>query len=158
MPSYLTRSMWGEGIPFLLLGMELRIQHDKGLDLSKQKLFIFLIVGIVLGIIERAWLVNSDLNGTRDSYILTPILAVIVFELFLKMTEISSRNILVTIGMRYSLVIYMIHPAFVRVEKKILPMNTAWQYVGVMLVFGAATLVAILWDKASRWIAKGKKQ
>ena len=36
---------------------------------------------------------------------------------------------------------------FVRVEKKFLPMNTPWQFLGVVVIFLLALLVAIAWTK-----------
>lgn len=145
-PSYITRNAWTVGIPYLLLGDEIRIAYEKGKLPAPAWMGVVLGIACLLSVAERFILIQSGMAGTRDMYIMTTVFAVIIVTLFLKIDGIGKDNILVKIGMKYSLVIYIIHPAFVRVEKKFLPMDTGWQYLGVIAVFVSALIGAVVWD------------
>lgn len=154
MPSYITRNAWTVGIPYLLLGNELREVFDKGKLPSCGRMGVFLGVACLLLVAERFALVQSGRVGTRDMYIMTTVLALTIVALFLKLDGIGKDSFLAKIGVRYSLVIYIVHPAFVRVEKKFLPMDTGWQYVGVIAVFVAALIVAVVWGNIRNYLRK----
>lgn len=146
MPSYITRNSWTVAIPYLLLGDELRIAYDKGKLPDFAQMGVVFGIACMLSVAERFILIQSGMAGTRDMYIMTTVIAVVIVALFLKIDGIGKDNILVGIGMKYSLVIYIIHPAFVRIEKKFLPMATGWQYVGVIAVFVSALIGAVVWN------------
>lgn len=126
MPSYIIRNAWTVGIPYLLLGDELKIAYEKGKLPTPSRMGVIFGIACMLSVAERFILIQSGKAGTRDMYIMTTVIAVVIVILFLKIDGVGKDNILVGIGMKYSPVIYVIHPAFVRVEKKFLPMTTGW--------------------------------
>ena len=147
---YITRNVWAEGLPFLLLGDAVRDWYEERRLPTNRTIWVVFSGACLLSILEMNLLIDSGVTGGRDSYIMTPFVAVLLFVGFLQMKEIGKKNLLVTIGMKYSLLIYIVHPLFVRVEKKLLPMNTLWQFVGVVVVFLLALLVAIAWTRLKK--------
>lgn len=147
---YITRNVWAEGLPFLLLGDAVRDWYEEKRLPANSTVLVAFSGACLLSILEMNLLIASGVTGGRDSYIMTPFVAVLLFVGFLQMKEISKKNLLVTIGIKYSLLIYIVHPLFVRVEKKFLPMNTPWQFLGVMVVFLLALLVAIVWTNLKK--------
>ena len=146
-PSYITRNFLGEGLPFLLMGTEIRKWYDKGNMPTKKKVTTLFVISVILLIIEKSLLLLSGNEGTRESCIMTPIIATIVICYFLVDKNVNKQSVLSKIGLKYSLIIYIIHPLFVRIEKKVIPMDTWMQYIGVVAVFLMALLTAVMWER-----------
>lgn len=147
-PYYFIRNFLCEGIPFFLVGMKIR-QLDENKKIPNYKMNIGLVMNcIVLQILEFSLLEKIDPGVTSGIYIMTPFLGIAIFILCISLKEIvRESNILAVIGRKYSLFIYVVHPLFVRIEKKTINMESDWQYVGVVSVFVVSLLFAVVYSK-----------
>lgn len=143
LPTY-TRNAWMVGIPYFLIGISLR-EHADFLKSRKKVLIISIVLmSIISCLIERELLVLCSVNATKDSYIFTTVLSIAVFILFLSNDRINTWSRTAYCGKKYSLILYIIHPLFVRIEKRVFPMNTIWQYCGFLVVLVCAFVTSIL--------------
>lgn len=143
LPIY-TRNAWTIGLPYFLLGIEIKEQAEQIRKIERRKVAGLVLLFAVLNILERSILVYCNINAARDSYICTTFLAVAVFVLFLSFSNMSPNNVLVKFGSKYSLALYVIHSLFVRFEVRIFDMDSYQQVFGVLFVFASASLLAVL--------------
>lgn len=133
LPAY-TRNAWTIGIPCFLCGMILR-EKINAIHALEQRIVVFSTITLGLAcMVERALLIRYDVNGTRDSYIFLIPFAISFFIFIYKNPFLKKDNILSVCGKEYSLILFVIHPLFVIVEYAVFNMESAWQYVGFMVV------------------------
>lgn len=147
-PYYYIRNFLCEGIPFFLVGMKIRyLDENKRIPNYKVNIGIVTIC-LALQVLEFFILEKTDPGVTSGIYIMTPFLGTSLLTLFISLRElVKDSNPLAVIGRKYSLFIYVVHPLFVRIEKKIIYMESVWQYAGVVAVIVASLLFAIVYSK-----------
>lgn len=160
--SMLTRNAWFVGIPFFLIGIEIKellIEHSKNsVDNNIYTRYLWLTIGFtILCIIERALLISLDLNASRDSYILTTPLTISVFIMLLTWKNVNPDNLMVRLGCLYTLPIYIIHPLLVKLEVRIFDMSTSWQFIGFFTVLGGSLAISMMYVRAKSIIMARKK-
>lgn len=111
-PAYIVRSFWGMGIPFLILGYFVNAIIKSGEICSRRFSNWFLLIAVVVSILERYLLETFEVNGTRDIYISTALLAVAIFMWFYLHADMFADSKILKMGRKYSLFIYIVHIAF----------------------------------------------
>lgn len=111
-PAYIVRSFLGMGIPFLILGYFVNAIIKLGGICSRRFSHVFLLIAVVVSIMERFLLETFGVNGTRDVYISTALLAVAFFMWFYLHADMFAGSKIPKMGLKYSLCIYIVHIAF----------------------------------------------
>ncbi|ODA39132.1 acyltransferase [Desulfosporosinus sp. BG] len=152
------------GIPYFCLGDLIYQRRDRiAMIFTKRKNLLLSLIAVIalLNIGERFILVSTNVNATRDHYICTTFLALLVFILA-QQSKVTDQNkvvdILSTIGRKYSMLIYVIHPAFItcfnltirKVVSRIQILNSMYQVIAPMLVFIVALAFAFAYEKIVR--------
>ena len=142
-PSFLTRNVWTIGLPYFLIGVEIR--RSKLINQSCKTFCLLTIIFALLCLAEQKVLIHAGVNAARDSYIFTAPLAIGFFMIFATMKKLKQKNTLVQWGIKYSLPFYIIHPLLVKIEVRVFRMNTIWQYIGVLFVLVTSLLLTMLY-------------
>lgn len=109
-PFIYCRNFLVTGLTYVLIGGFLR---KIDLHPNRKYLLVLSLVLAITTILEKYILIKTGVEAPRESYISTPFLAVAVFLLF---KDIPIRKSLLTeAGKKYSLWIYIIHPAILNV-------------------------------------------
>lgn len=108
-PFIYCRNFLVTGLTYVLIGAYIR-KND--LQLNRKLLIVLISFFALSTIIEKFFLIETGLESPRESYISTPFLAVAVF-LFFKGMQIK-KSFLTEAGKKYSLWIYIIHPAILK--------------------------------------------
>lgn len=111
-PAYIVRSFLGMGIPFLILGYFVNVIFKSGGICARRFSHLFLLIAVAISILERYLLETFHVNGTRDVYISTALLAVAVFMWFYLHADMFAGSKIPKMGLKYSLYIYIVHIAF----------------------------------------------
>lgn len=142
-----TRNAWTVGIPFFLLGTLLRDHKDMIKKISEKKAVVIALIMAVLCMVERRILILYQVNASRDNYIFMTFFAISFFIVVYNAKPFQKRNYLSEWGSKYSLIIYVIHPLFVRVEYVLFDMSTNLQYVGFVSVLLVTFATAVMLQK-----------
>lgn len=97
-------------LPYFLLGMYFYKKRNSVIAVFNNKncCIIFIIIGIILQCFEVYLYKRLGLIYVRDHYLMTPVLAVIVF-IYAMTVKLQKENIISIIGKRYSVYIYILH-------------------------------------------------
>lgn len=140
-PSIFTRNVWTVGLPYFLIGVEIR--RSKIANRSFKLFCLLTIIFSLLCVAEQRILIQFGVNAARDSYVFTAPLAICFFMIFTTMNQLPRDNILVQWGIKYSLPFYVIHPLLVKIEVRMFRMNTIWQYAGVVFVLTVSLILTV---------------
>lgn len=147
-PYYYVRNAFLEVLPFFLVGTIIRELDEKGRVPDNRRCCVIITICIVFQLIE--FLILKSVNPefyTGIGFLTMPTAVAFLLTALCNKKAIDSNSIFAVIGNKYSLFIYAIHPIFVRVEKKVIDMNSIYQYVGVVAVFVVSLLLGILYYK-----------
>lgn len=115
LPMSLVRNEVFVGLPFFLLGDYIYIHKERAFSLTEKKvlLTVLVFVFIVTSVLETQFLAVKGLATDVEQGISTILLSLILFVLFLKVSDKGfARLQMAQIGRQYSTMIYIIHPAF----------------------------------------------
>ena len=160
---YFSRNVYFIAIPYVVLGYLL----SKGINTIKEKLNnIYLVIAIVLfsviGVLEKVILIRTDkLAKDGDNYFSTLFLSVAVFLIFTKMrfsdNSLNNKlkiikdkvwNLLTQIGRKYSLWIYLVHPACIFILQflaQVLGVEKSFKWLapGIVFLFTLAIILMV---------------
>lgn len=108
------RSFWGFGLLFVTLGFLVHKYQDKIMTISRSALVLYTVIFSTLYLAEyySFYQVNS---APDDTFIVMPFISALLFVWCLKLPRLFSTTPLPTIGSRYSLYIYIVHPIVLEV-------------------------------------------
>ena len=145
------------GLPYFMIG--LLIKQNINNQLIKQRPSSIFIIGIIMiNIVERFFLVQNNINSTRDQYISTTLLSILVFLYFLDMDSIKYRifDVFGKIGRRYSTYIYIFHPIFVTccsiLFRKVLNLDKIYGVIEPIVVYIITLLFLVIWRKCFKYL------
>lgn len=119
---------------YFLIGITIRQYQDKIICISKRIRCALCILSILLIFSEKYLLSRLDLDQLSGTYFFTSVFAIMLFCLFLDMNVNNKYKRIAKFGRKYSLLFYVIHPIFVRVEVKLFNMQGYQQYIGFLMV------------------------
>lgn len=159
------------GIPYFSLGCLIRSLYDevyvKSIERIRNKVLLLLIVLLsTTSLIERFILETIGMNATRDHYVSTTFLAIIVFIFTLhryiqagKMVNFPLVKVAVTIGRKYSAWLYILHPIFIQglgaIANKI-AVYSIYKYVAPMVVYFVTLIFLIFFKQLVDLVRKRK--
>jgi len=162
-PYVLVKNWLFVGLPYFLIGDWIyKLRTKNKCKLNKSTLIILIVLFAITTILERYILVVLNANATRDHYISTTFLAITLFLMFLDTTnswvKTGKRGRLVhylaVVGRKYSTMIYIIHPVFIRIYGVIIRkisetvsfLETVYCWMAPLLVFVSSLVFAVIWD------------
>ncbi len=147
MPSTFTRNDWTVGIPYFLIGIELAEKKHIIRNSDNHKTGVFSLITLALCLFEHYILVQRGINGSRDSYLFLIPFSVPLFVSLYNLKCFQKNGKIAQWGMKYSLILYIVHPLFVRVEYAIWDITTCWQYFGFAIVLATAFASTVLYKE-----------
>lgn len=119
-----------------------------GRRIEKKALGYLIVAFSLTSMLERALLANIGMNATRDHYISTTFLAVMVFLFALKCD--GHKGVLAAIGRKYSTWLYIVHPIFITclgaVTNKV-GIYGVYKYLAPIIVYTATLVFLVIIDK-----------
>lgn len=111
----ITRNWITIGIPFYVIGSIIREKENK-IKISNTFLIMLIITGMI-GSISEFFIVKNILNVKYlgDLYLGTIITTISLFILAIKNPKLVKFKPLEDIGMKYSMIIYLIHPLYIKI-------------------------------------------
>lgn len=140
---FYTRTAWSVGFPYFLLGICLAEKKDVFSEIKPLECRIFSAVSAVLLLIERMILMQTGFNGTRDTYLFLPIFSVSLFIMMYNSEFMKKSKKLSFFGLECSLIMYIIHPIFVRVEVRLFDMSSWQRYAGCLFVIIVSIIASV---------------
>lgn len=157
------------GLPCFLLGDMFRKYHGKisGFCGAHRAVHWLLIAAFsVTTVLERFMIVSSGKYTAGDYYISTTLLACALFAAALQLnSESSAPNAMASIGRRHSGMIYIIHPAFVKLFylvlfSGVLPgrLVQCFNLTAPFIVFACALAFSVVYNKLGKRIKTRKEE
>lgn len=144
------------GLPYFSIGMWVK---ERKIKIEKRKLISLIVLTMTTTLFERWVLVINNLNSTRDHYLSTTFLAVVVFLYFL--SYVGNMDILVSrIGKRDSTWIYILHPIVITIIGAIakkMGVESIYNIVRPIIVFLATTAVVELMTRTKKRLKRIEK-
>ncbi len=117
-PQSLVRNWVFVGMPYFLLGDCMAFNQDRIIAfVSEKKILtsVFFIVFVLTTLLEEYLLVSAGLNAERNHYISSTFLSITAFALAVqyKGRAMGIGAWLAGVGLKYSTMIYILHPAFI---------------------------------------------
>lgn len=145
---WLYRNFLFTSLPYFLIGMYIYKYNKQILALLKKNTLIYIfIIGLILLAFEVFMYKLFDLIYIRDHYLMTPILAMAIFNYALVVKK-QKKNILSIIGKKYSTYIYILHIfilSYYRQIKSILDYNDNYvSYIKPLIIFILTLLVSFI--------------
>ena len=129
---------------YFCLGISIR-EFEKERKISKKILIITTIIVICFLFIEKTLFLKVGLDRTSGWYLLSPVLAVLIFEDILHSEAVNGISRLIAeFGEKYSLLFYILHPLFVKIEVQIFNMNGWHQIAGIFFVYIVSVIASII--------------
>lgn len=100
------------GIPYFSIGMFIKEKINKIKSINNIKYIILIFIFIITTFLERFILDRCSLNATRDHYISTTLLSIVLFIYFIYNDKFK-LNFIKNIGKNLSTFIYIIHPMII---------------------------------------------
>lgn len=111
----ITRNWLTIGVPFYGIGCIIKQKEEK-IKISNKYLIILIILGMLLSICEFLLVKNAlKVVYLGDLYIGTIIMVISLFILAVKNPNLVTCKPIENIGMKYSLIIYLIHPLYIEI-------------------------------------------
>ena len=139
-PYILVRNWLFVGLPYFSIGMWVK---ERAKNVEKWKLVGLIVLTAFTTLLERYLLVINNLNSTRDHYLSTTFLAVVVFLFFLSYVG-NMDNLVSRIGKRDSTWIYVLHPIVITIigaVAKKMGVESIYNIVRPIIVFLATAVV-----------------
>lgn len=118
-PYIIVRNWLFVGVPYFFIGIMLREKQSIAQRISIQRLGSLVVLFSLTTLCERFFLNSMNSNATRDHYISTTFLAVVIFLLFLDIYQSRTAGYferwMANVGRKYSAWVYIIHPMFITV-------------------------------------------
>ena len=154
-----TRNFMFAGLPFVLLGRTIALPTFTNITnrLSKAHLICLLLVGVLFVTVElviREYVLLFD-NPMLDYYTFTPIVAIALFLLALKSTNLNSfEQKLSTIGLKYSTYIYIVHVFCGNTIVSLSPYDNFWwkTFVSVPVIFLFSLVGSMILIRCNKFI------
>lgn len=152
-PAFALRNFLFVGIPYFTIGYFLKENRRKIDSFRKHKALCGLLALLFAGttLFELFILKYLDANATRDHYISTTFLAIILFIIFTDDCWNGNKfKLTKKIGKDYSALIYIVHPIFINIFNEIASMASAqraYSFVKPIIVFAVTALFAFLYYK-----------
>lgn len=150
----IVRNAYLFGLPFFLIGYQVRVHIERIRIPQKVYLIILIAVGILMSVLERLYLSKGDL---LELYFGSIILSVTLFVISVK-NPLRSNGLLRKIGKDYSLGIYIIHPMVGSILTEVLvrlniEKNMAIGCISPLVVIVISILSAVLWGVLKNFIS-----
>ena len=134
------------GLPFYIIGFYIRKNKDKYINIKNIKLIIIAILGLGIIMIERIMINQLKYELFLDLYIGNIVFTISIFILAINNPNLFNCKFLSKIGEKYSLYIYLIHYAIIRIINVIeikgkISIN---EYAKPIIVFIIAYVISIL--------------
>lgn len=170
-PYILVRNFLFVGIPYFCIGC--MIKESEEVKISRKVLFYMIILFSVTSLVERFILVSINMNATRDHYISTTPLALVVFLFALKKSNSGVKkkrnihnlgeekyqftDILAVIGYKYSTWLYILHPIFITcvgaITKKI-GVFGVYSFIAPIVIYITTIIFLVIIDRVKVLITK----
>lgn len=157
--SYVSRNFLFTGIPFYLLGYMLSTKKNQINEINIYKMRCGILVCLIFSVIEKYILNSIGESNTGDLYIMSIVLAIVSFIYVLCINTSKTKKeeyiekIIAKVGNKYTLLIYIMHPAIIQLLKCGLGIKRCenMKLVFPVLVYVLTLLLAItmsfLWAK-----------
>lgn len=159
MESYISRNFLFTGIPFYLLGYMLATKKNQINEINIYKMRCGMLVCLIFSIIEKCILSSIGESNKGDLYIMSIVLAIVSFIYVLcintpkRKKEEYIGKIIAKIGNKYTLLIYIMHPAIIQLLKcglgiaRCENMKLVFSVLVYMLTLLLAIIMSFLWVK-----------
>ena len=141
------------GLPYFSIGMWVK---ERAINVENWKLVGLIVLTAFTTLLERYLLVINNLNSTRDHYLSTTFLAVVVFLFFLSYVG-NMDNLVSRIGKRDSTWIYVLHPIVITIigaVAKKMGVESIYNIVRPIIVFLATAVVVELMMRTKKRLKK----
>ena len=152
-PYILVRNWLFVGLPYFSIGLWVK---ERAKNVEKWKLVGLIVLTAFTTLLERYLLVINNLNSTRDHYLSTTFLAVVVFLFFLSYVG-NMDNLVSRIGKRDSTWIYVLHPIVITIigaVAKKMGVESIYNIVRPIIVFLATAVVVELMMRTKKRLKK----
>lgn len=140
----LVRNWLMYGIPFFVIGINIKNNLDRISNIKNNRLIIFSILGILLIGLERTFINIFDKELFLDVYIGNIIFVISIFILAINNPKLFDIKILSNIGEKHSLNIYLIHYAIIRIINILDKKEIINGYFKPILVFIIAYIISAI--------------
>lgn len=126
---------------YFFLGIECWEKKEKIQKVGTSNWILVATISMVCIFLEKYILSALEIDRLSGSYFFSMPLAIAVFGIALSSCwKNKVFAVIATFGRKYSLIFYIIHPLFSRIEYKIFDMNSLQQYLGyIFVVLGSLT-------------------
>lgn len=155
--AFMRRNFIFTGLPYVLIGCLFREKEEKFFkSLSIKKLIAWLLILCALLAIEMlVYFKLGIMTFTREHYLVTPFMALIIFAIALRNPSLGKKSTYIPhIGQVYSSYIYIYHPFIQSLLYTLLPFadNTLYKWFLPLILFMATLFFSIVIKKMSMLI------
>lgn len=139
LPYYVVRNFLFVGIPFFLIG----ILFKRNMNIVKRNnklIIILIIISFVLTLTEEYLLTKMGVSATREHYLGTTLMTIFIFLFLIENKNITKGTFLPNLGDKYSLYVYIIHPAIIILFPNAIAQNA-------FFVFAISLVLSFLYRK-----------
>ena len=168
-PYILVRNFLFVGIPYFCIGRMIR--EGLGQKIKKNTAALLIFIFSMTTCIERFILVSTDMNPTRDHYISTTFLAIVVFLFILKcdsgkehvnLDKLQARedwltDLLAIIGWKYSTWLYILHPIFITCIGTVMSkigLQGVYKYMGPVVIYVVTIVFLLIVDRVKKTVLR----
>lgn len=131
---------------YFFLGIECWEKKEKIRKVGTANWILVATISMVCIFLEKYILSALEIDRLSGSYFFSMPLAIAVFGIALSSCwKNKVFSVIATFGRKYSLIFYIIHPLFSRIEYKIFDMNSLQQYLGYIFVVLGSLMFSILY-------------
>ena len=137
------------GIPYFCIGKFINENvYTKIKEKNNVKYIFFIIIFIITTIFERRILISFNISATREHYISSTFLAIVLFIYFLiYKRESKLKSFIARIGRDYSTLIYIIHPVIIEILDRLMCNNSIYNKLYPIIIFIITCLICMLYKK-----------
>lgn len=151
-PYVLLRNFLIVGIPYFCIGNYIsEAIYKKRYMKPRKRIYILCILFFILtSVLERAILINFNVNAIRDHYISTTFLSVFAFLYFLSYENNCIGKVvehIAKIGREYCTEIYILHPIIITIFSTFFGNIIIYRYISPIFIFVCTTIVCIILKK-----------
>lgn len=157
LPVIFVRNYLFVGLPNIVIGM--LIKEGLGRNITKKALAGLIVLFTLTSLAEYFLLTSMNIATTREHYFSTNLLAITVVLFSLKCEH--PNQFLSSIGQKYSLWLYIIHPIFaicISIVAYRIGMQNVYQYCAPFVVFAATLLFLILIRNLSKCLVASRNR
>ena len=106
------------------------------------------VLDLITTIFERRILISFNISATREHYISSTFLAIVLFIYFLiYKRESKLKSFIARIGRDYSTLIYIIHPVIIEILDRLMCNNSIYNKLYPIIIFIITCLICMLYKK-----------